>query len=1374
MRRTRTHILAATALVVGVLAVAPTSPAATEPAFSLEPATYEASQVVAGFWHTCAIVGNGGVKCWGYGESGQLGLGHTANRGDGPNEMAADLALVDLGTDGSAIALAAGEAHTCALTAVGTIRCWGDNSAGQLGLGNTRDRGDEPNEMGDDLPTVDLGTGRTATNLAAGERHTCAILDNGTVKCWGWNQDGQLGLGDAESRGDEPHEVGDDLPGIDLGTGRTATHLAAGHRHTCAILDNGTVKCWGNNFSGQLGLGDTTARGSHAADMGDNLPAVDLGSGRTATAITAAGEHTCAVLDNASVKCWGSGAAGRLGLGDSIGRGSHAADMGDNLPAVNLGSGRTATAITAAGEHTCAVLNNASVKCWGANTSGQLGLGDTGSRGSHPGEMGDDLPTVDLGAGRTATHLAAGYRHTCAILDNATVRCWGYNFRGQLGLGDTQNRGDHPGEMGDHLPVVAVHPDGSLAVWQTPPASVAAGDPIPLRLRVTNLGDASADVVVTDPVAPDCARTLTAVAPGGSVTYPCTRFTTSADVGELTIVATADHDQTVPVASNGAAVTVRARQVEPPAIEMSTGWTHLCAILQGGHVKCWGDNLFGALGLEDGESRGDGPGEMGDALAFVDLGSGRTATQVAAGEWHTCAVLDDATVKCWGRNHNGQLGQGDTDSRGLAPGAMGDNLLAVDLGTGRSATQVTSGENHSCALLDNGTVKCWGRNSEGQLGLADTADRGNQPGEMGDDLPTVDLGTGRTATQVVAGERHTCAILDDGAVKCWGENEYGQLGLGNTADRGDQPGEMGDDLPTVDLGTGRTATNLAVDWRRTCALLDDATVKCWGHNDVGQLGLGDTQSRGDGPGEMGDDLPTVDLGTGRTATALAAGAQHSCALLDDDTVKCWGRNASGETGLGATQNRGDGPGEMGDALPIVDLGTGRTATDIATGSNATCALLDDSTVKCWGHNAFGQLGQGDTESRGDEPFEMGDNLPPVDLGSGPSGITGVVREAGSGLGVANAAVAVVSLADYSTVAGVVANPSGGFLAVVPPGDYLLFLVSSDGNHTSGFHGTPLPSTVTVNDDELTVVAPSMVPTAGTIAGTVTQAGTGTPLQGIATFSLSGATSAPERGTTTGTDGTYTLGGLSPGAHYQVLFDPTGAHAPEFFDDAAGTNTATAHNIAAGTVAEGDADLTPVTPPGTGASLTGAVTDAVSGQPLAGVWAVALRAADYSFARAARTLSDGTYDIALDPGTHKLEFVDPTGRHAMEWHHDHPYTAIATADTATAPSVVDADLTPTTGTIAGTVTDDPSGDPIAGVWVIAITTTGHIVGGAATAPDGTYTINGLSPASYRITFVDPNHGHTQEYWDNKTDYPTSDPITITAGTTTTTNAALTTT
>ena len=281
-------------------------------------------------------------------------------------------------------------------------------------------------------------------------------------------------------------------------------------------------------------------------------------------------------------------------------------------------------------------------------------------------------------------------------------------------------------------------------------------------------------------------------------------------------------------------------------------------------------------------------------------------------------ILDDGSVKCWGHNGRGQLGYGDTQSRGDGADEMGDNLPTVDLGLGRSAKFIASGGEHTCAILEDGGVKCWGRNDEGQLGYGDIQHRGDGAGEMGDNLEAVYFTP--TVKTIAAGRTHTCALLYDGSVKCWGGNTKGQLGLGDTQNRGAGAGEMGDNLPTVDLGPGRSAKSIATRHEHVCAILDDDSVKCWGGNDYGQLGYGDTQNRGDGAGEMGDNLPSVDLGPGRSAKFISASKLHTCVQLDDGSVKCWGGNNYGQLGLGNTQNRGDAPHEMGDNLTAVDLG----------------------------------------------------------------------------------------------------------------------------------------------------------------------------------------------------------------------------------------------------------------------------------------------------------------------------------------------------------------------------------------------------------------------------------------------------------------------
>jgi alpha-tubulin suppressor-like RCC1 family protein len=406
--------------------------------------------LVGGGSHTCAVLEDDTVKCWGFNGSGQLGLGSTSNRGDDSDDMGDNLPRVPLGTGRTAAVVAAGGSHSCALLDNATVKCWGENEFGQLGLGNVNDRGDVAGEMGDSLPAIELGMGRTAVAIAAGNNHSCALLDDDSVKCWGLNDSGQLGQDATDERGDEVDEMGDFLPAIDLGAGAVA--IAAGGDHTCALLDDDTVKCWGENGSGQLGQGDTTDRGIVGGDMAA-LAAIPLPL--PAVAIAAGGQHACAVLNNNTVRCWGENGSGQLGQGTTDDRGDAAGEVAA-LAAIALGTNRTALAITAGLDDTCAGLDNFTVKCWGGNGFGQLGLGNTANRGDELNEMGDNLPAIALGTDRTVGFLSSGASHNCVILDDGTGKCWGQNIFGQLGQGDTFNRGDGGGEMGDNLfPIIA-------------------------------------------------------------------------------------------------------------------------------------------------------------------------------------------------------------------------------------------------------------------------------------------------------------------------------------------------------------------------------------------------------------------------------------------------------------------------------------------------------------------------------------------------------------------------------------------------------------------------------------------------------------------------------------------------------------------------------------------------------------------------------------------------------------------------------------------------------------------------------------------------------------------------------------------------------
>ncbi|CAN5915339.1 hypothetical protein BH11MYX4_BH11MYX4_18970 [soil metagenome] len=415
--------------------------------------------------------------------------------------------------------------------------------------------------------------------------------------------------------------------------------------------------------------------------------------------------------------------------------------------------------------------------------------------------------------------------------------------------------------------------------------------------------------------------------------------------------------------------------VVPEGPKIATGFYHTCAILPNGSAKCWGKNQDGQLGLGNHANRGDAPGQMGASLPAIDLGAGRTVKAIVAGYAHTCALLDDASVKCWGDNNYSQLGLGDHTSRGGGPNEMGAMLPAVALG--RAAKAIVAGSRHTCALLDDGSVKCWGDNGYGELGLGDVAERGGAPGQMGAALPPLDFGPGRKAESLSGnGSSHTCAVLDDASIKCWGLNNNSELGVGDTASRGDGPGEMGAALPKLVVPTGRTVKQLSVGFVYSCALFDDATVRCWGRNDDGELGVGPSTFPVGGSVSAMMNLAPAAIGQG--AKSVVTGEAHTCAVMLDDSLRCWGSNVSGQLGLGDKVGRGLDASKMGAALPAVALGPGRTVRALALGAH-TCVLLDDGTVKCWGAGSDGQLGYGDKADRGTAPGDMGAALPAVSL-----------------------------------------------------------------------------------------------------------------------------------------------------------------------------------------------------------------------------------------------------------------------------------------------------------------------------------------------------------------------------------------------------------
>lgn len=516
----------ALALVASLAGVTvPRPAAATVPALRAE-------SVVAGGFHSCALMEDDSTRCWGAGLSSLGYPGHQGHVGD--DEAPAEVGPIDLGAGRRVVSLGAGLSHSCAALDDGSVRCWGQDEDGKLGNGTAPEQGDPAT-----APPVDLGA--AAVSVDAGWDHSCAVLVGGSLRCWGRSRSGDLGLGNTDTIGDD--EAVASVPPIDLGTGRTATAVAVGLAHTCAVLDDGSVRCWGDGTGGQHGL-------ATADDLGDDetpgsVAPVDLGPGRTALALAAGYLHTCAILDDGSVRCWGVGQEGLLG--DGVGGGDGV--IGDDetpasLPPVDLGPGRTAVAIGAGGWHTCTVLDDGSLRCWGLNDKGQLGYATTAPVGD------DETPAVagpvDLGAGRTAVAVDGGQQHTCAVLDDGSVRCWGQGASGILGYGNLDDIGDDetPGSVG---PVdLGSEPIAELAVSVTvDPTEATIGEEVAVEVTVRNTGGVPlTDVVVDLPAAPDCSAPAGDLALRAAVTVDCTRLLGEADLGPLALAPTATSAQT--------------------------------------------------------------------------------------------------------------------------------------------------------------------------------------------------------------------------------------------------------------------------------------------------------------------------------------------------------------------------------------------------------------------------------------------------------------------------------------------------------------------------------------------------------------------------------------------------------------------------------------------------------------------------------------------------------------------------------------------------------------------------------------------------------------------------------------------------------------
>jgi alpha-tubulin suppressor-like RCC1 family protein len=371
---------------------------------------------------------------------------------------------------------------------------------------------------------------------------------------------------------------------------------------------------------------------------------------------------------------------------------------------------------------------------------------------------------------------------------------------------------------------------------------------------------------------------------------------------------------------------------------ISAGNNHACAVTTTGAVKCWGNNMYGALG--DGTT-------VDQAYAVYVQGLDAEVAAVAAGSYHTCALTVNGGVKCWGANSSGQLGNGTT---------TGSSIPVDVTGLTSGVVSISAGTDVSCAVTAAGGVKCWGWNGTGQLGDGTTTHRST---------PVDVTGLTSSAQAVTVGDSFTCALTTGGGVKCWGSNMYGRLGNGTTNNSS---------IPVDVVGLPSGAASLSLGAFHACAVTTTGAAQCWGLNSSGQLGDGTTT----------DHLIPIgvsDLASG--VEKVSNGGVFTCALTAGGGVKCWGANYSSQLGDGTTTYS---------SIPVDVTGMGSGITMVDAGYSYACALTESGEVMCWGYNYYGQLGRGSTGGQSGVPSNvktLGQEPPPIVTSTPTPSVTGM-------------------------------------------------------------------------------------------------------------------------------------------------------------------------------------------------------------------------------------------------------------------------------------------------------------------------------------------------------------------------------------------------
>jgi len=949
------------------------------------------SFVASGSYHTCAIKEDYSLWCWGRNYAGQLGIPelYVENTAE-PQFVMNDVAFVSVN-----------EENTCAIKKDGTLWCWGDNSGGQIGDGSFGSDVSQPTFVMDRVVKVSVGY-----------RHTCAIKLDGSLWCWGNNQYGQVGDGTMGTIKPFPVQP--------IGMSRDVADVSAGFDHTCAVKTDGSLWCWGGNDRGQLGDG---------TNVGKVIPKRIFASG--VKKVSAGAKYTCAIKNDSSLWCWGENNTGQLGLGIIGGYYTIPQFITDDVIKVSTTAG-----LSWGAGHTCAVKSDGSIFCWGNNSYGQLGNGSFGN--NIPSPSSDIYLDAFYNRLTDIYYVSVGNSHTCAVDNKNQIWCWGNNYYGQLGIGKDYNYyqtyyrfprqvtsvGKVKGVSVGYSSTCVIKQDNSLWCWGGNDSGQLGDGTFIYRtfphMKITdNVLQISANQYNTCAIISDNSLwcwgsnwygQLGLGFSGGNINTPqkVMEEVASVSVGENHTCSMKQDNSPLCWGNNwwgqiGDGTNIQRVSPYPVkisdiVISVSSGYEHTCALMSDRSLWCWGKNSEGQLG--SGSSRnycgGWWPNCNKNPTKIMD-----DVVQFSAGAYHTCAVKTDGSLWCWGYNNWGQIGDGSFSNRNIPTLIMSSGVSSVaagvehtcavkqdgalwcwgrnfegQLGLDPSVTsftttpqqilpggviRVVTGGYHTCAVMDNLTLWCWGANWEGQLGNDSWSSTYTPSQVMAGGFPLY-------VSSVAAGERHTCAVDTAGNLLCWGNNWFGQVGDGTTSHK-NSPVLIASGFLYVSAG-----------WRHTCAVKQDGSLWCWGRNMEGQIGDGNTPGSDDcSIWDFGNDCNKFPTYIASDVTAVSVGARHTCATKQNGSLWCWGDNNWGQLGNG-TRVRKTTP------YPVI---TPAGALSISVGRGYSCAIKTDGSLWCWGNNSSGQLGNG--ESVWDSSYLPSQVSPPmlsdvsfVSLGGGHS------------------------------------------------------------------------------------------------------------------------------------------------------------------------------------------------------------------------------------------------------------------------------------------------------------------------------------------------------------------------------------------------------